>query len=181
MRLRIFKFVSFRFASLVFAMSLIETPIWAAPLDSPQPQSSPSLLSTSVEGVVSPKDAKIILRDFYGAQSVRVKAQERSNQVELKEYRGAEDARFKDWKAREQEARHHFFAEHQLGSERRIYVQSYVQRRDALLKELAANKSKKARELELKISQLKEDQSKKLQRVKVLLEQGLRPDPSDWP
>ncbi len=143
--------------------------------------SAPSASPSEFDADVAPQEGKVLLREFSRAQVTQVKALEHRNQFELKEFKVSQDFKFKEWKSREQEARHRFFSEHLNGTERRVYIQSYVQRRDALLNDLSSEKSKKAQELDFKINELKDVQGKKLQEVKKLLEKGKRPDPSLWP
>jgi hypothetical protein len=170
----IFRFATIWIGLFLGALSSGESSDLVQTLSSSGVKASPSPESSKV----SLKDAKLILRDFHLKQVAQLKALDRGNQTELKDFRISQDTKFKDWKVREQEARHRFFDEHRLGSERRVYIQNYVQRRDGLLKELISNKNKKAQELDVKLNQFKDEQTKKFQEVKMLLERGVRPDAS---
>ncbi len=150
-----------------------ETLVYADPISGGVSRLSGETLSSS--------EAKALLLEFTRAQATQLRSQESKNQIELKEFKISQDTKFKEWKLREQDARHQFFDEHRSGSERRTYIQSYVQRRDAFLKELISSKKGKAQELDLKLNGLTQEHSQKLQEVKKILEQGKRPDPSYWP
>ncbi len=161
-----------------------------APVGSPSPSLSPSPVSsgspvatqvTQVEESITPAAAKTLMIEFGRAQVTQMKALKHRNQFEYKEFLSTQDFKFKDWKKKEQATRLRFFDEHTSGVERRDYVKSYREKLDARFKEMAFEKSKKSSELELKLNELQNEQVKRLEQVKKLLESGKRPAANLWP
>lgn len=142
---------------LVFCVASSPTPKWV--------QSDPAMISM----------------EFVRAQKTELKALEHRQRFELKELKASQDARMKEWKKGEDEARHKFFDEHPKGQDRRIYIQDFMQRREALKKLFVEERIQRTHEQESKTSVLRQEQDLKLKDFKKSMEKGEKPVGDLWP
>jgi hypothetical protein len=100
------------------------------------------------------KDQKLDLRVFNHLQK-----------SEFKGFRSAQEMQLKEWEAHESKERHKFFAEHVTGTERRTYVQDFMKRREALLRQISDDKAQKSLEQMGKLKAFREGQDEKIKKL----------------
>lgn len=156
----------------------------ASPAVEPSPHTSASAVPTPAPSVVkmlTQSEAKSLLSEFQKAQASELKALDHQNKMELVELQASQNARYKEWKKKEADARHAFFETHKAGAEQRKYVQDFIQRRDALFAILADEKASRAHEQEVRRKSFREEQDLKLREFKEFLGHGERPPARLWP
>ena len=151
-----------------------ETPLaQASPVPTPT-VSAPTLVQLGL-------DPKVLIKEFQKAQKSEIKALEHRYEFELKELKASQSTRMKEWKDREEKARHLFFEQHGNGPERRLYIQDFMRRRDELNQ---ANKEEIARRLKEqseRVEAVRSDQLLKLTGFKSTIEKGFQPSANLWP
>lgn len=145
-----------------------------SPTLAPIPMGSPSSKFNSTE-------LQRMSRDFTRAQKDEQLALEHQQQMERKELQSSQDQRVREWKKKEQEARHKYFAEHSVGAERRAYVKDFIDRRNSFLKMLADEKTQRVHEQDIHMNSLKEDQVVKRKEFEEHLKRGDTPPQTLWP
>lgn len=160
-------------AATVWAGSALPT-LTSSPSPSPSIETGPGI-KTKQAGSATLK------KEFARAQASEMKALDHQCKFELKELKASQDAKQKEWRHKENEARHKFFDEHPKGSERRDYVQDFMNRRDAFTKTLAEEKARLVKDQEARVSALKAEQSTKLRLFNESLKKGEIPSKDLWP
>jgi hypothetical protein len=122
-----------------------------------------------------------LLREFTHAQGSEIKAMEHRFKIELSDMKTAQSLRAKEWKKAEQEARHRYFAENVKGPARRTYVHDFMARRDQFYKSQSEEKSRRVKEHEEQLSQIKLKHSENLKSFKLYLDKKEIPPKSLWP
>jgi hypothetical protein len=150
----------------------------ASPAQSPSPTSSPFPRPAMSAMALNPKS---LLQEFMAAQRSDLKALEHRYKFEMKELKTSQDARSKEFKSKEDEARHKFFDEHEKGTERRTYVQDFIQRSEAFRKSLAKELTARKQEQETHLAAVKVDYASKLAEFKKAIAAGAKPAAALWP
>jgi hypothetical protein len=165
---------------LVFSIALIlGVCVWiGASSPTPTPSFSPSPFSSPVS---SPVNRNILLREFLRSQKSELKSLEHQHKFDLKELKASQEAREKEWRKKEDDARHKFFETHSEGSARRAYVQDFILRRDALKKYFNDERAQRKQEQDVRISAIRQDQGLRLKDFKQALEKGVSPSAVLWP
>lgn len=139
------------------------------------------IVPSSPPQVLPLNEAKVLLKEFQRAQKTEIKALEHQQKFELSELRASQKVRQREWEAQEREARHRFFSVHLQGVDRRAYIKSFLERRQALNQILADERAQRAHDFEVRKKALKDDQQAKMKEFQSLLSQGQKPPTRLWP
>jgi hypothetical protein len=120
-------------------------------------QAEPAL---SAQYLSSP-EMKNLLRD----QKLDLKVFIHLQKLEFKGFRASQEVQLKEWESHERKDRHKFFSEHGAGTERRSYVQSFMKRREDLLKQISADKAQKILEQNAKFKSFHDAQEEKVKKL----------------
>lgn len=129
---------------------------------------------------LSAREGQKLLYQFRKSQ-----AEERRNLVTLqrkqfKEFKLAQDLRFKEWNQRENAARREYFSGH-AGPEKREYMRDLKARRHTFERLLKDEKATRLRENEVRLKAVEEDQKMRLQRFRDFISRGEEPPRELWP
>lgn len=152
----------------------------ALPLSTAAPSPSP-FPSPSPVAKLTPAAAKQLLREFTRAQATELKGLKHRHSLELQELRVSQKARQKEWKTKEADSRHKFFAVHKKGAERRAYITDSLERRKAFFQLLSEEEAQRLRDQDARFKAVRADQSTKLKEFQDFLGRGLIPPPRLWP
>ncbi len=130
---------------------------------------------------ISSNESKALLSEFTKAQRTEIKALEHRYKFEMRELKASQNARRREWEKKEQEARHHFFADHSQGRDRRAYVQDFIRRRELLTQMLTDERTQRIHDQEVRSAAVSEEQASRLKSFKQALDQGVRPPLDLWP
>lgn len=147
------------------------------------------MANATAEVLVSPQEQKPLgffaSRDlqhkFRKAQAIQLEAIKNQQRNELKALKSSQASGFKEWSQKEKAARQDFFRDHPKGSDRRAYIQDWVERRKAFLKSQEDQKIQLNQEFEARIKAVREDYANKYKEFKKYLSRGEQPPASLWP
>lgn len=130
---------------------------------------------------LSKSDGASLLREFLKAQKSELKALEHRQKLELQGLKAAQNARLKEWKQKEREARSKYFAEHTKGPERRAYVKDERERYSSLQALFKDERAQREREHEVRRKAVMDDQVVKLKEFQELITRSEYPPAKLWP
>lgn len=130
---------------------------------------------------VTREQARLLLKEFQGAQASEAKGLRHRQALEVKELGASLKARMKEWEKKEREARRQFFAQASEGPRRREYMKDFLGRRKAMQAMLNEEKVRRQQEHEVRRKAVQEDQTQKLREFKEVLGHGERPAEGLWP
>lgn len=159
---------------------------WAA---SSSPTPKPSLVSTALVvkpsptpvDKITPDVASTLLKEFVKSLKNEVRALEHRQSAEYKDLKASQNARKKEWKAKEDQARHAYNAAHPNGQDRRAYVQDFQNRLKALDQMIKEEKKNREKEQDARVQSLKVNQAERLKEFQSYLSRGERPPENLWP
>ena len=128
----------------------------------------------------SAAESKALLKEFKKTQKIEFQALLHRQKFEVRELKASQDARFKEWKLKEQSDRHSFFANHE-GKERREYIRNFMLRRDTLLAMFAQERKERIKEHDVRRQATRKEQVEKLKLFEDSIRRGERPPETLWP
>jgi hypothetical protein len=165
-------------------VSLLAIGVYSAP--SPAPSGAPTAVPSPGPSSVmklTPSEASRLLQEFQKAQDVEIQALKHQHQAEMKELDASLKARYKDWVAKEQDARHRFLSGNPdlKRDEKRAYIADYRVREKAFLQFQKSERAERLRTQDARMGSVKADQASRLKEFKDELAQGKIPPIKLWP
>ena len=157
------------------------TPAMAA---ASSPTGAPSGNSSSLSithSTVTPTELKTLLREFQRAQKGELQALEHQQDLEKRELRASQNARFKEWKKKEKDERHKLIQQHMPFDQLNPKFKDYVRRMKALQKIFEDERTQQLREHDARLNAIKHDQVTRLREFQDAIQRGDRPPQRLWP
>lgn len=144
-----------------------------------------STFSRSEENVknspLSKSEVKALWKEFKKSRKAQTLALNHQQSMETQALKSLQAHHYKEWDTNEREARHKFFKENLKGSNRRAYVQDFIQRREGFLKLIKEERALRLKEQEVRRNSLKAELDEKEKKFKELLDKNERPPNALWP
>lgn len=129
---------------------------------------------------LSPRESQRLLYQFRKAQAGERRVLLSRQRTQFKEFRTAQDLRFKEWNQRENAARREYFQNHP-GPEKRAYMRDLKSRRHAFEKLLKEERTQRAKENAVRKQAIEASQRDNLNRFREFLQRGETPPRELWP
>jgi hypothetical protein len=181
--------------TLVLGLSLVEARGAPSPGPAPSPQAEASPAAAAASPTVTPspsaapspsatlsaRAAKQWLTEFTRAQRTELKALEHRHQLELRELKASQAARFKEFWQREREQQRAYFKTTEKGVEKRDYVHRMNERRQQFQTALKAEFAQRRQQQAVRAQAVRKDQETRLLEARKYLDRGERPPAWVWP
>ncbi len=168
---------------LVLALATSDARAATRPSALPSPTSTPALITVLPSPIptISPDESRTLQKEFKKAQTSELAALKHRQDLELKELKSSQAARQKEFENHEKDARHDFFRDHTRGSDRRVYIKEFLDRRRVMLDLFKDETSRRKQEQEARRESVKHEQAQRLKDFEAALQRKERPSLALWP
>ncbi|MFZ9594541.1 MAG: hypothetical protein ACO3A2_00490 [Bdellovibrionia bacterium] len=103
-------------------------------------------------------------KEFTKTQRIEFRALEHQQKLDWKEFKTLLERKQKEWEAHEKKQRKQYFTDHPQWSERRVYIQDFLKRREEFRKSLDAERAEKLQDQRVALKTFREGQDDRLKR-----------------
>jgi hypothetical protein len=160
-----------RITKIVAALVLLVCFVIVSALSSTRADSVKTHRALSSQNLLSSRD-RLEVKNLCKDQKLDLKVFVHLQKSEFAGFKSSQDVQLKEWETSERKARHQFFTDHPAGAERRVYIQSFMNRREELLRKMAVERAQKVTEQSSKLKSFRDEQDEEVKRLEEKLRAG---------